>query len=402
MTTANQSEIRRAYLVSVGQYFGGIFKIMLEYKVDTRYTGNSYCSKADSGIKSGASARTSSYNMHMKRGNYMKKRIAVALTTLCITLLTGCGMSAKMEINPDLSGTVSMEVDTTSEEEKQIEQYMNSQQGSTSTTYADMMKEMEFTANGTKVLNGKEHNSYLLSQQATAEDMKSSFLELTHEKAVLNIAQESQTTGDVNANVNTNLSGLDAYDIRVKFPFVVAKTNGTLQADGQTVVFDILKLYQSGTERIYAMSQSAVEKEGKIEISGVKDKKAYKKNVKLTVSTGGVITSFKVNGKAQTEDSYTTTKDGAYKAEIETAAGTKQTVIFCVDRKKPTTNVKNNKVYKKNLKITFQDKVSGIKKATLNGKKIKSGKTIKKNGTYTLKIVDKAGNVKKVKFKIQK
>ena len=47
LTTANQSEIRRAYLVSVGQYFGGIFKIMLEYKVDTRYTGNSYCSKAD-------------------------------------------------------------------------------------------------------------------------------------------------------------------------------------------------------------------------------------------------------------------------------------------------------------------------------------------------------------------
>ena len=76
------------------------------------------------------------YNMHMKRGNYMKKRIAVALTSLCITLLTGCGMSAKMEINPDLSGTVSMEVDTTSEEEKQIEQYMNSQQGSTTKTYA--------------------------------------------------------------------------------------------------------------------------------------------------------------------------------------------------------------------------------------------------------------------------
>ena len=51
-----------------------------------------------------------------------------------------------------------MEVDTTSEEEKQIEQYMNRQQGSTAKTYAEIMKEMEFTANGTKVLNGKEHN----------------------------------------------------------------------------------------------------------------------------------------------------------------------------------------------------------------------------------------------------
>lgn len=332
----------------------------------------------------------------------MKKKVLVALTTLCITLLTGCGMHAKLEINPDLSGTVAMELDTTSEEEKQIEQYMNSQQGSTSKTYAEIMKEMKFTANGTKVLNGKEHNSYLLSQQATAEEMKSSFLELTHEKAVMNIAQESQATGDVNTNVNTNLSGLDAYDISVKLPFVVAKTNGTLQADGQTVVFDILKLYQSGTERIYAMSQSAVAQEGAIRISGVKDKKAYKKNVKLEVSTGGAITSFKVNGRAQAENSYTTTKDGAYKAEIETAAGTKQTVIFCVDRKKPTTNVKNNKVYKKNVKITFQDKLSGMESATLNGKKLKSGKTLKKNGTYTLKLKDKAGNITKIKFKIQK
>ena len=101
-------------------------------------------------------------------------------------------MSAKMEINPDLSGTVSMEVDTTSEEEKQIEQYMNSQQGSTAKTYAEIMKEMEFTANGTKVLNGKEHNSYILSQKASAKEMKSSFLELTGDKAVMSIAQDSQ------------------------------------------------------------------------------------------------------------------------------------------------------------------------------------------------------------------
>ena len=52
----------------------------------------------------------------------MKKRIAVALTTLCIILLTGCGMSAKMEINPDLSGTVSMEVDTTKADRAVYEQ----------------------------------------------------------------------------------------------------------------------------------------------------------------------------------------------------------------------------------------------------------------------------------------
>lgn len=333
----------------------------------------------------------------------MKKRIAVALTTLCITLLTGCGMSAKMEINPDFSGTVSMEVDTTSEEEKQIEQYMNSQQGSTAKTYAEIMKEMEFTANGTKVLNGKEHNSYILSQKASAKEMKSSFLELTGDKAVMSIAQDSQTsTSQIDANMTSDLDGLDGYEIVISFPFQVAKTNGEVQADGKTVRFDAVKLVKEKTDRIYAMSAKVVAQSGKIKVSGVKNKGAYKKLVTMKVSSPGVITRFRVNGKAQSGNEFAVKKDGAYKAEIETEAGTKQTVIFCVDRKKPTTNVKNNKVYKKNLKITFRDKLSGVKRATLNGKKIKSGKTIKKNGTYTLKIVDKAGNVKKVKFKIQK
>jgi len=333
----------------------------------------------------------------------MKKRILVALTTLCITLLTGCGMSAKMEINPDLSGTVSMEVDTTGEEEKQIEQYMNSQPGSTSTTYADMMNEMEFTANGTKVLNGKEHNSYVLSQKVTAKEMKSSFLELTGDKAVMNIAQDSQTsTSRIDANMAGDPDGLDGYDIVISFPFQVAKTNGELQPDGKTVRFDAVKLVKEKTDRIYAMSAQAVAQAGKIKVSGVKNKGAYKKPVTMKVSSPGVITQLRINGRAQSGNEFTVRKDGAYKAEIETAAGTKQTVLFCVDRKKPTTNVKNNKVYKKNLKITFRDKLSGVKSATLNGKKIKSGKTVKKNGTYTLKIKDKAGNVTKVKFKIQK
>ena len=72
------------------------------------------------------------------------------------------------------------------------------------------------------------------------------------------------------------------------------------------------------------------------------------------------------------------------------------------DRIKPTvTGVKNNKTYKKQVTIKFSDKQSGIKKATLNGKKIKSGKKVKKNGKYTLKVYDRAGNVKQVKFTIK-
>ena len=81
--------------------------------------------------------------------------------------------------------------------------------------------------------------------------------------------------------------------------------------------------------------------------------------------------------------------------------GNIRTVKFVVDKKTPTTNVKA-KTYNTDVKITFKDKTAGIKSATLNGKKITSGKTVTASGSYTLKIKDKAGNVKIVKFKIKK
>ena len=72
------------------------------------------------------------------------------------------------------------------------------------------------------------------------------------------------------------------------------------------------------------------------------------------------------------------------------------------DKTKPTVKgVKNNKTYKKAVKIRFFD-ASGIKKATLNGKKIKPGKKVKKNGKYKLVVVDNAGNKRVIKFKIKK
>ena len=76
------------------------------------------------------------------------------------------------------------------------------------------------------------------------------------------------------------------------------------------------------------------------------------------------------------------------------------------DKKKPTVKgVKNNKTYKKKVKFKVSDK-SGIKKVTLNNKKIKvskatKGYTVKKRGKYTLRVWDKAGNNRVVKFKIK-
>ncbi|MBP3326608.1 MAG: hypothetical protein J6L77_09355 [Coprococcus sp.] len=74
-----------------------------------------------------------------------------------------------------------------------------------------------------------------------------------------------------------------------------------------------------------------------------------------------------------------------------------------IDTTKPTVKgVKNNKRYKKKVTIKYYDKASGIKKATLNGKRIKSGKKVTRKGKYVLKVWDKAGNVRVIKFRIIK
>ena len=76
------------------------------------------------------------------------------------------------------------------------------------------------------------------------------------------------------------------------------------------------------------------------------------------------------------------------------------------DKRKPEVGgVKNNKTYKKKVELSVYDR-SGIKKVTLNGKKIsvkkaEYGYTVKKKKKYTLCVWDKSGNKRTVKFRIK-
>lgn len=85
------------------------------------------------------------------------------------------------------------------------------------------------------------------------------------------------------------------------------------------------------------------------------------------------------------------------------AAGAVQMVhtnSFFVDKKKATVNVKTGKTYKKGYKLTFKD-AGGIKSATLDGKTVKSGVKVRKKGSHTIIVTDKAGNKRKVVFKVK-
>ncbi len=83
----------------------------------------------------------------------------------------------------------------------------------------------------------------------------------------------------------------------------------------------------------------------------------------------------------------------------------KKIKVNCIDNVKPVVaGFKDKGAYNKAVKITFRDNNggSGIKSATLNGKKIKNGTVVNKEGKYTLKVADNAGNVKAATFIIDK
>lgn len=138
-------------------------------------------------------------------------------------------------------------------------------------------------------------------------------------------------------------------------------------------------------------------------VKGVKNGNIYKKAVTVTFhDNGSGVKEAKLNNKT-VQSGRRITKNGKYTLKVMDRAGNAKTVKFTVDTKAPAVKgVKNGKVYKKAVIVTFTDNVSGIKAAKLNGRAIKNRKKITKNGSYTLKISDKAGNLRTVKFKIRK
>ena len=332
----------------------------------------------------------------------MKKGI-LAVLLLGIAMLTGCSAEQKLKINADFSSTVDMDMYTTAEEEKVILESMLGMGIPEGTTYAELMKQMEFTYAGTQMVNGVSNNIYTSTDSMSAQETKSSFVELSMERAVYDISKQAETaTEQASGKTENDISDMGFFYMTITYPFTVGKANGELQADGCTVKYDIKTLQNQNVNRLYAISKSAMAATDKITIQGAKNKKAYRRAITIQVGAQSAVTSFTVNGKQQATNRFSTNQDGKYTVIVQSATGQTKKISFCIDKQKPITNIKNKKTYKKTVQIRFKDKISGIKKATLNGKKIKSGKKVKKNGKYTLKIYDKAGNVKKIKFTIKK
>ncbi|MCI9174111.1 MAG: hypothetical protein HFH49_04065 [Lachnospiraceae bacterium] len=326
----------------------------------------------------------------------MKKLwMTAVLAAMIVFGCAGCGMEETITVNPDLSSQADVKYYTTSQEEAAIAKELDD-------TYAQLMKEAGGTYQGTEERNGTVHNVYQLTMKMSKADTKDSFTVLTKDQAVLDIDgfTEIQKAIAAEEDFPESLNFLNTEDITVKvqYPFQVYQTNGILQEDGCTAVYPMDKM--KGSERIYAVRTAQCANTRTCTIKGVKNNGCYRKIKTVTASSGGVITSFRVNSESQPVNEYTAVNDGVYKVKVKLLAGSTKTVKFTIDRTKPKTNIKA-KTYSGKVKITFWDKTSGIKKAALNGKRIKNGKVVSKAGNYVLKISDKAGNVRTVKFTVK-
>lgn len=325
----------------------------------------------------------------------MKKKTGfVAIACMLLLATQGCGMEAQMEILPDGSSQSTICTYSTEEEENALLK----EAGYADLSFPAMMITAGFVYTGDEEIDNKVYHKYTMTQKEDAKTTNSQFVVKNADKAVMDYSSLDSLSETQGAGQDMEvLEKMDFCRSSIKFPNTIIKSNAEVEAD--TIKLDMNSKFSE--DRVYATFKEGVAEKTDLTVTGVGNNKYYKKNVTVNAKSGGVITQFRVNNKPQEKDSYTATKDGVYKVDIKLASGVTKTVKFTVDKTKPTTNIKA-KTYKKKVKVTFKDKGSGIKSATLNKKKIKSGKMVTKAGSYTLILKDKAGNTKTIKFKISK
>lgn len=325
--------------------------------------------------------------MSGKKGFY---NVGLLLATL---LLAGCGYKETVSVDV-AKKTVTAEAEV----------YFNEEEYQ---SLAEMSDGNTNDSELTKVtVDGKTYYKSTEKEVLKASDLKNNSITLDDHAYVQYINRSAM---DLTAGGKNDALVPEFAELTYHFSRNVVDTNGTLLSDGKSVSLDVAKLKDSC---FYATFDHVDSKIKTVTFSGVKNKGCYNKTKTVNINTKGIVTDILVNGKSAPGLVYNNgkklvcnyvilSKEGKHKVTAVLSSGAKKTITVTIDKKKPTTNLKNNKTYKKNVKVSFADKTSGIKKAVLNGKKIKSGYKIGKSGSYKLVLTDKAGNTRTVRFKVK-
>ncbi len=355
-----------------------------------------------------------------------KKEISVLLVVALVAmLLTGCSDYSTVTLNADGSGSYSEEVTVSKKLWDMCEGEMGqgaSMKESLNAVYPNaVITEQDVKIDGVASkriqmsmdFKNKEEFSQMMSvmNMYSVKLNKSYFSRGTIYTPVEEESGQGSSSGpsqdDLETLIGENADILHALsdemkDMDVKmtatFPYAVKKTNGKVLADGKTVVWDAKELEKE--PRIYALFREQTSK-ARPAFHGAENGKSYNTGVTLRISSENLLKKVSIDGKSAVSDYLFLSAEGAHSVTATDLNGNKSKIKFYIDMTKPkVAGVADSKTYKKARVIRFSDKGSGIKKAALNGKTIRTGKRVSKKGSYTLIVSDKAGNVKTVKFKI--
>jgi len=323
--------------------------------------------------------------------NMKQKWVACCLlVVMLITTICGCSSDVTMTINENGSGTMTQTVMIETAYLESGEIVLNPEY-----TYEDVTvggvpyKKTEITTTFNSVSE--------LSKMEGMEDCLFTF----NEKQFSMKGKSAAYAGTSSSAEMEQMKELMQISYTITFPYEIKDTNGKIQSDKKTVVWDGDILY-AGEACWAVFSDELLDSSiAAPKISGVKSGTYYKKNVTVKATSDTLITSLKVNGVSVDADTCQITKEGKYTVTCTGANGKTTKVSFVIDKTRPkVSGVANGKTYKAAKTIKYSDKY-GVKKATLNGKKISSGKKVSKKGSYKLVVTDKAGNQTVVKFKIK-
>ncbi|MCX4318274.1 hypothetical protein AALB52_05365 [Lachnospiraceae bacterium 38-14] len=336
------------------------------------------------------------------------RHMGLCILSAVMIFASGCGAKVELTVNKDLSVDEYSQYYLTEQEIAQLINHFG----------PDVVEEPfhKVTINGkqySRVIQEKNHHKKGEAEQFFAEINKKYIIS---EGSAFAGMEDGTEIGEGNALLQEGVPSIEFADAVVECPYPVYYTNGKVRQDGRTVDFDLRKLKEG--EKFYAVFDKSLYDVDKVDFTGVKNNGIYNNFKKVAIKSKGVLTyvdyqeikaDYSSNSNSNSESMGVTTDgyknwyfgtDGVYKLQTKLLNGKKKTVKFTIDTTKPKTNMKN-KTYKKGVKITFSDKIAGMKSATLNGQKIKSGKKVNKAGSYKLVLTDKAGNTKKVSFKVK-
>ena len=340
----------------------------------------------------------------------MKKILALVLMLALVFTLGGCMYTTdELVINADGSGTSQTFVEV---QKKAYDTLVKEMGGSGNVDLFNGKTPTVVTKDGEEYYQLKDETKFTSLKELKAGLAESGYTDIVVSANSVRFCVDAGLTqadydeaAEAYASLGVDMNSMVNCVMRIKMPKKIeaVSKNGTISADGYTAEFTLGMKDLIGYVEFMV---STAKEETAPSISGVTAKKVYNKAISFKVSDPSGIETATYQKNNGTAVAFACTqkvkKNGTYTVTAKDYYGNEAVKTFKIkDTKKPTViGVKNGKTYTGAKVLKFKDNC-GVAKATLNGKKIVSGKKISKKGSYKLVVTDVNGLKTTVTFKIK-